>query len=243
MTTPVDRIIEEIAQRDPRFPRQIRGASEDEIAALERDAGGVAPPDHRDFLRRMGHSSDWLVPEAGDFTIDALSTYYDSGLPPPPPGHWMIACGIGDAPADIHLRDEGQGVWRVVSFPPAPRRNFAAFARTHLRPVSGSLPQLLAVAAFRQLRLPALPWRAVLEGQGLNQRYLSRLEPVFVAEGLHPTWYSDDWRRTYDDTDLIAIVAELPDCPCVVIINARCAESLRDLTARVRAVLGPGRVG
>jgi hypothetical protein len=243
MTTPIDRAIEEIARRDQRFPNQIRGASDDEIGALEQYASRAVPPDHRDFLRRMGHSSDWLVLETGDFSIDALITYYASGLPPPPPGYWMIARGMGDTPADMHLRHEGEDIWRVVSFPPAPRFNFATFALTHLRPVAGSLPQLLALAALRQLRLPRLPRRAVLEGLGLNQRYLPRLELVLATMGLSPAWYSDDWRLIYDDTELAIVAAELPDCPCVVIIHTLNVDWARCLSMRVRAVLHPERDG
>ncbi len=67
-----------IAQFDPQFPQRIKGATEEEINALEVTVRRPLPDDYKDFLRHLGNECDRLV-FAGECntTVSSISTYYE----------------------------------------------------------------------------------------------------------------------------------------------------------------------
>ncbi|MGA3241801.1 MAG: hypothetical protein ABSG03_36535 [Bryobacteraceae bacterium] len=212
----IDRIIEFIAGRDPKFPSQIRGAAADEVARLEAAVCRALPAVYRRFLERMGHSMGWLEIGNGQFQIEAQIRYHEQAVLQDPPDYLMIGRCSGDACYDYYLwetrlAEDGETIRRVVSFPPPPSQNFEAFARTRIRRIAGSLPQLLGDAALSTFCNHRLTYHRQVEGIGPDGTpRLPGLDELLRRHGLPPIWFSNDWRRSYERADLLVTALESP---------------------------------
>jgi hypothetical protein len=231
--TPLDRVIADISAQDPPFSDRIVGTDAASIAALELAAGEVLPPDYRDFLSRMGHSADWLAIEAADFTIDTILPCYAAGQGRSVPGYWLIGKATSDPYADVYLAVENSGRSRVVSFPSPPRGDFSAFARVHLRPVAGSLPQLLALEAFRTFRTSRFSYHRTVRRDVIAHDSLASLDPFVTAAGMNPLWYSNDWVRVYDGRESSAVAYGFPNCAWFATLHAGTTEAIAALERRL----------
>jgi hypothetical protein len=216
MRESIDRIVEFIAERDPRFPALIRGAAPEEIAQLEAAACRTLPAVYRRFLERMGRNLAWLQIGNGSFDVDSVIRYYEYNVLPDPLGHLLFGRGGGDPRYDYYLWDweppgSGATIQRVVSFPPPPSEDVEAFLRRYMRPIAGTLPQLLgsaALATFCHHRLTLL--RQVEEEGSLERPRLVGLDNVLRAHDVVPLWFSNDWQRTYERNDLLVTAMESP---------------------------------
>src|SRR5262249_26090758 len=99
-TDDLDRVIDFIAERDPDFPAQIKGAASGELDRLERAMGRPLLPAHRRFLERMGRFASWLRLDVGRFDVDSLIRYYEYYGPRNPEGHVLIGRAEGESEYD-----------------------------------------------------------------------------------------------------------------------------------------------
>ncbi len=212
MDSPIDRLVDFIAERDPPFARQIEGATAEEIARLEAAVGRPLPSVYRRFLERMGRRADWLKMGEARFDIAALIKYYEFATLPDPPGYLVIGRASGDPYYDVYLWQQSPTDLRVVSFPPPPPHNFEAFLRKNIRRVAGSLPQMLGDLALAMFRNHELPYHRQVEGAAALavKPRLPQLDALLAAQGIAPLWYSNDWMRTYESPDAIVTAYESP---------------------------------
>ncbi|MBK9167885.1 MAG: SMI1/KNR4 family protein [Bryobacterales bacterium] len=236
MNAEIDHVISDIALYDPGFPSAIRGASPEEIRALENAAGASLPDVYREFLLRMGRRHDFLILGDADFSIGAVTAYYEHGLRPPP-GFWLIGRAKGDPYIDTYLHSRAGQNSRIVAFPAPPASGFEQFARTHLRFLAGSLPQWIALSALELLRFDAFPAAELLAGARGNARALGPCEQALASVGLRPLWFSNDWVRVYEGPDGMAVATEYPGGRLIVDLRAADEAALRRYTAAVSSLL------
>ena len=212
MDNAIDRLVDFIAARDPRFPQQIEGASAAEIERLEAAVERPLPAVYRRFLERMGRSAGWLKLGDARFDVASLIKYYEFATLPDPLGYLIIGRANGDPYYDVYLWQESAEDLRVVSFPPPPPHNFEAFLRKNLRRIAGSLPQMLGDTALAMFRNHELAYHRQVEGvaPGLAKPRLLQLDALLAPHGIAPLWYSNDWMRSYESREAVITAFESP---------------------------------
>ncbi|HEY2015922.1 MAG TPA: hypothetical protein VGH38_20605 [Bryobacteraceae bacterium] len=211
MTNDIDEVIEFIGARDPEFVKQIRGASSVDLDRLERAMKKPLLDIERQFLERMGRGSSWLKLGNAQFDVDSLIRYYEYYGNTDPDRHWLIGRSQADPNYDFYLWEENDGNVRVVSFPPAPKENFAAFVAKHRLRVAGSLPQLIgdkALTTFCHHRMPH--HRQVEDLDGKPQSRLDQFDALLRGLGAPPLWFSNDWMRSYESPEALVNAYEVP---------------------------------
>jgi hypothetical protein len=248
MINSIDRIIDFIAHRDPKFPEQIRGASRDEIARLEQSVSNVAPPVYRRFLERMGHSMAWVEIGNGYFDIATLIRYHEYEVLNDPPGYLLFGRGGGDPRYDYYLWEttiggDNETVHRVVSFPPPPIQNFEAFARHRTRYIAGSLPQLIGDAALSVFCNHRLTYHRQVEEVGSQAvPRLRGLDDLMRQYEAPPLWFSNDWHRTYERPDLLVTAMESPATARLIVDMRAATQAVFDAVyPRIRDYVRAGR--
>jgi hypothetical protein len=236
----IDRAVSFIAESDPRFPEQIRGATGEEIDRLETAIGRPLPGVYRRYLERMGRGMDWLKIADARFDVDSLVRYYENLPGRDPEGYLLIGRSNGDPYYDVYLWQESEDQLRVVSFPPPPSRGFEEFARINLKVVAGSLPQLLCDAALRVSRFHLLPYRRQVESSAVLGRptALRQLDSILAEKELLPLWYSNDWMRTYDSgKDIVTAYESARSGRLIVDVLAGSQEEIDEIYPAVRALV------
>ena len=200
MHNPIDQLINFVAERDAPFPDRIKGAGLAEIARLEAAVGRPLPAIYRQFLERMGRSTDWLRFAAARFDIDTMIRYHEFALLPDPPGFLLIGRAQSDPFYDVYLWQDTPQTLRVVSFPPPPPHDTERFFRDTMWRMAGSLPQMLGDAAGAVFANHRLVCQQQIESAAQPGRppRLGQVDAVLAAQGIAPLWYANDWMRTYE---------------------------------------------
>lgn len=139
----MDRVVAYAAAFDPGFAARLRGASDAEIQRLEGLVGRALAPEHRAFLRWMGHGDGGLgVAHEGSADIGDVVEWYESmGARPPADCALLVVGTASTEPVALHRHGSGE---EVVFLGGAPAG--------HL-PYAASLEGLLLrLAFFRRMR-------------------------------------------------------------------------------------------
>lgn len=220
-TSGMDAIVDFIAREDPKFPGAIRGATAPEIERLERAVERPLPAAYRDFLLRMGRSTDWLQLGAARFDIESLIRYHEWDVLGDPPGHLLIGRCNDDPHYNFYLWETASGQSRIVSFPPPPVDGFEQWALTKSRRIAGSLAQWIGDAALQVLRDYKMPHHARIGGDSATgESRILGLDTVAAEFGLKPLWFSNAWARTYAGPGLMASALETESMRLIVDVRA-----------------------
>jgi len=237
MISAIDEVIGFFSARDPEFVKQIRGASSVDLDRLERAMNKPLLDIQRQFLERMGRGSSWLRLGDAQFDVDSLIRYYEYYGNIDPDCHWLIGRSQADPNYDFYLWAENGGNVRVVSFPPPPRENFAAFAAKHRLRVAGSLPQLIGDKALKMFWYHHMPHhRQVEDLDGKPQSRLDQCDALLRDLGMPSLWFSNDWMRRYESPDALVKVYEVPgEFRLIVDVRAATQQEFDRIYPEVRA--------
>lgn len=186
----IDAVLNYVAAADPLVLRGVQPASPAEITALQNLVPAPLPAIYREFLERMGHGMDWLAVQRADFSIEAVSRFYERPPWTPPDNMLLIARPRLDAAYDIYLTLRPEGTHRVISFPPPlPGETLDPES---IYPIAGSLEEMIGTRGFRVLRMNTQPLgaRHCANGDAATpEQVYASLAPL----GFRKLWFSNDW--------------------------------------------------
>jgi hypothetical protein len=183
----IDEFVAYVAQFEPGFPNIIRGASPEEISALERLAGRPLPEMYREFLERMGHESGKInLSLGGRSGISHVIEYYrdaiETGEREVP--HNCIVIGHDQIANELALEFKPDGEPQVVV------SSGEEIKALHAE----SLEKLLYSLAFIAYRLRTLPYWASYTSsyQEIGMRMvLPAARQLAEQLGFTILWFSD----------------------------------------------------
>jgi hypothetical protein len=155
-------LIRLVARWDETFASAVRGASEEEVRALEHLAGRPLPDSYRDFLLTMGRSMGPFHPYDGnaDLRIETVADYYRTTTWKPARDLLCIGREVGGSGTDYYLE--------TVPGAAEPRVVLAVEGDDSFVPMEiyETFPNLLFHLAFLMLRMNRMKFRAELAPSG-----------------------------------------------------------------------------
>lgn len=226
-------LIEHISKWDPSLPRSVRGASQDEVAALEKLAGRSLPPAYRDFLLSMGHGTGSLRLFGGnaDFRIDAVTDFYTNTLWRPSRDALFIGRELGGSGTDFFLDK--------IPTEPEFRVALLAVGEDNFEPivVYPALPNMLMSLAFAALRIERLPHRARFSASGRvkwDEKSGSRIQGfhrLALSLAFEPAPFTGSWAAAYDRRDAGLTCYQMPGCGPSFSAAAETEDSLAQISS------------
>jgi len=181
----MEELLEYISRYRPEFVREIRGATEQEIAQLEELVGDSLPPQYQSFLETMGGDPATFSFSNDDaMTIADIIYYYQEkqrGETSVPPDCVVIAWGGTEYEEQQLSLEEG---------PPDTSRVLVSSDEQILEPFAASFEKLLFRRAFIQYPLLTSPSRGVYVGQGIRPQ-VEMAAAAARANGFREHWFSD----------------------------------------------------
>jgi hypothetical protein len=170
------------ASFDPAFPSRIRGASPQEIADLEAEAGHPLPDAYRAFLSLMGHGADQLVGGAEVRTdVSELIEFYGEN----------VASGEDQVPDDcIVIGVGGVAVEQVLLEYNHPGRVFEGDSGEKHSLWADSLEKLLYKRVYMRYRPKQLPFSGIFTS-AVGDPMMDAALNAAILLGFAPQWFSD----------------------------------------------------
>jgi hypothetical protein len=202
-------IVDFVRQYDPAFPEKVRGATEAELARLERLAKRKLPEAYRDFLRSMGRSMDGMGISAYNFSIDAITQLHEEEEYDWPRRFLVIAEHETDPYYHyfLDLDTLHEGDCRVVSFDSS--FTSKTLEEQHVHPQASSLRNLLFETAFICKRMAPSPHRQrtkllypkLKARKAIDQETLNAFEQVALRLGFQRLPFSEPEPLLFDRQD------------------------------------------
>lgn len=237
--TNIDRLIEFVTRFDRQFPAEIRGASAEQIAELERWSGGPIPPSYREFLGRMGEDPSWLEIGQGDPAVAGILQHY-RGRGSSYPGYVLIAVADQDPYFNAYL-EVAENPPRVVAFPDG--RDLAKTLEQFRSPLAGSLEDAVCSRVFLHHRLLLMPHQELRFVSAEAGAVPESVRDTLARRGMESHWFSNDWTHAAESATA-AIHAVRPGTDTLTVrIGAESGAELNDLCEQLlRIVPGLRRV-
>jgi hypothetical protein len=156
-------LIEFISHYDPQYPTKIRGATEAEIAELERLIGRKLPSRYKEFLHHMGRGmGDFEVPET-NFSIERVVRFYRGKGRERVPARYVFIAAHEEDPYSSYYQDCG-GSEEVADCKIVRAEIGEDFSNAEsLSSAYPSLEDMLFLLSFQVKRMSYLPHRAFLQ--------------------------------------------------------------------------------
>ncbi len=240
--SPIDRAIEYVTKVDADFEHNIAPAEEAEIQRLEMAAGRPCPQIYREFLLRMGHGTDWIGVFQLSFDIgDVTSMLEDAEKWRPPERFFQLAVDPDDPYYHGYLQGDAGGRFTesspVVAIPPL-WSDDSKRLETAIRPVSGSLMELICSPAYTAKSIARRPFQERLIAEQHHPNILSRVDQLVDSFGLERQWFSSEQSRYYDSGDLSLSAVQPPKYGLALHIAGDDNERLADASALFKRELG-----
>jgi len=156
-------LIEFISQYDPEYRQKIRGATEAEIAELERLVGRKLPTRYKDFLRHMGRGmGDFEIPET-NLSIDRIERFYRGKGRERVPARYVYIAAHEEDPYSSYYYDcvSAEETADCAIIRAEIGQDFSS--ADNLLPAFPSLQDMLFLFSFQVKRMSYLPHRAFLQ--------------------------------------------------------------------------------
>jgi hypothetical protein len=233
----IDRAIDYCTAFDPSLPAKLRGASEEDVAALERRLERPLPDPHRRFLERMGKRMAWLAPGTFDASAAGLLALYATTRGVPPSGVSVFAVAHDELQEDMFLVERGDEL-RIETHNTMRGCGYEGFSLEHTGTVAGSIEELLCLAAVRRCVVAPMPLAATWEKYRVGPEWLAKVERLGDEAGLVALWFSSSITRVLVRAGTAMIAHRSPDSPLVVEVASMDAAAYRSLAPQLTELLG-----
>jgi len=232
-----DEVVAYITDYDPQFPGAIEGASPGEIAELEALIGGELPEVYRDFLAVMGRNIGWIDVQHFDFRVGTVIEYYRRDSAIPVRRFLRIGSDTKDPSFNPHLQlSYVAPELEVVAFPGCTPATLAEITAGYMKPVAGSMQEMISRPAFRIFEIFGPGRRPVIIRTAVHESgQIDRLESMLLEQyGLQPVFWSSRPVRGYTSPNMAMEVAQLIGRPLEILMRVDNSEE-QDRIARALA--------
>lgn len=225
----IERAITYIARFDPKFRDQIAGAPIAEIDRVQNLLGAPIPPVHRQFLLRMGASTDWVSLRQADFSVQALIRHLEQAPWRPPPGFHLIGVDEGEARCHVYLKGaEKDEEMAVVSLPDLDKSEVREIDNWTTAE-AGSLAEMLCRPAFQIFRLSKCACEETRIMFKRKEGVLDVADEVGRGLGFELLWYSNSYRKYFEKPGVAFVAGSPPGFALSVKVAADRASDVQEV--------------
>ncbi|HYR28747.1 MAG TPA: SMI1/KNR4 family protein [Thermoanaerobaculia bacterium] len=204
---PIERAIAYVSTLDPGFAERIRGASPEEIDALERAMGRPLHPRHRRFLERFGTGPNGLDLGPVDVRAATLREALEVSRGAMPEGVSLFGVSGEDPYFDLVLIDRGEEP-EIASVSTFIGADFSRMTPEMIKPAAGSIAELICLPPTMQHRYEPMPLKALFVDPRNDDGAISRLQRTIGENELRTAWFS-------------SAITQVVEMPSTVIIAQR----------------------
>lgn len=236
----IEDVIDEIALFNHMFLNRIRGATTEEIDALEVILGSPLPEVYRSFLSYMGNDMGGLEVFNADMTLTTVREYCEDALWFPPKQYTLIGEAWDDPYDDLYLdSNDTLEEPRVVRFPTYDDPSeIDEILQDCFMVEELSLPRMLFRYAFDQFLMARFPVKVragkYLETEGV----FGQTDDILLKLGFERHRFSGPWNGYYQRCDAIAHIRKPAGYAMGLKLHGRDYKETRRIAAILKDNLG-----